>query len=776
MNRAVSFAPQGRTQGRTQARTGHATCPTYGNSAIHNGLAKNEVWLTVRDVSHLLEISDRSVKRNCKKSVYTTKEVQGNGGLQYRILLSSLPEAAQIKYHDANIDESDKMADSETDTDWDMHLYTKAADYNRKVADKYLGVLNHCDGLKGKALRDCIEEWNEKHPDQKTSYPRVMAARKARKEEGLHAILGGYGKTRGRAFAIEELDELGEVAYRRFKGLYLNDSQKTRQDCYHAARGRALELQKAIDPSKIEELYAHFPHLQTFLRTLEKEMPKHMIFYRRYGEQAYIRKYGEHIDRDDTGIRVGEIWESDHHLIDNLWIATAEGLSEKDAAHIRTAVREMKTKLDGRHLRPWLTVWRDYKSGKILSWIVSFDAPNAERVLNCFADAVLKYGIPWEIRIDNGKDYRAHDVAGGRPKKAFEEKDVRRTESIMQVLGVKATFVWPYHGQSKRVERGFKSFAHQLAKLTKGYVGWNTANRPESLRNTIKKNDLVTFVEGCRSLDTYIETIFHRMPSNGKNHKGRSAEQMWQDEFDGYLKTIDPSSLALFRYRSTKPLSIRGGGVHYQNKKYYNDWMEQYKGSAKVYLRIPSDPDAQGAWVMHADTDEVLGWAVTNALAAPGATRTDEQREQLSEAIRYKRQIEKNVKAASAPEENPDLEEVRADIATSIQYGNAIQTGVIMHLSDPAAVGRVLAADLVDTSTGEIWEAGIELTEFVIGQMTEAGFTQARVERLESMVQAITRYDGYKEKMQELRATGTYGLPPEPKTVKPKVISFFGEE
>jgi len=62
-------------------------------------IKENETWLTVKQAGNFLNVTERAIKKNCKAQKYTTKMVKGNGGLQYRILLSSLPQAAQDKYY-----------------------------------------------------------------------------------------------------------------------------------------------------------------------------------------------------------------------------------------------------------------------------------------------------------------------------------------------------------------------------------------------------------------------------------------------------------------------------------------------------------------------------------------------------------------------------------------------------------------------------------------------------------------------------------------------------
>jgi len=61
---------------------------------------QEEIWLSAVEVSDLLCVSRQAVAKLCTKNKITFKVVNGNGGKQYRILLSSLPAQAQDKYRD----------------------------------------------------------------------------------------------------------------------------------------------------------------------------------------------------------------------------------------------------------------------------------------------------------------------------------------------------------------------------------------------------------------------------------------------------------------------------------------------------------------------------------------------------------------------------------------------------------------------------------------------------------------------------------------------------
>jgi hypothetical protein len=59
----------------------------------------SQIWISVKQAVSILNISDRAVRKNCSTGKYTTMPIDGNGGKQYNILLSSLPIQAQTKYY-----------------------------------------------------------------------------------------------------------------------------------------------------------------------------------------------------------------------------------------------------------------------------------------------------------------------------------------------------------------------------------------------------------------------------------------------------------------------------------------------------------------------------------------------------------------------------------------------------------------------------------------------------------------------------------------------------
>ena len=110
----------------------------------------------------------------------------------------------------------------------------------------------------------------------------------------------------------------------------------------------------------------------------------------RFGNAAWNKKYASYIPRDYSNLRAGSCWVSDHAQID------------------------VAVNFNGSVCFPWVTVFRDVKTSKWLGWFLHADAPNSDHIFQAFYYGVQHFGLPDDIYLDNGKDYRCKDFAGGR--------------------------------------------------------------------------------------------------------------------------------------------------------------------------------------------------------------------------------------------------------------------------------------------------------------------------------------------------------------------------
>ncbi|MDD5044830.1 MAG: transposase [Candidatus Omnitrophica bacterium] len=87
----------------------------------------------------------------------------------------------------------------------------------------------------------------------------------------------------------------------------------------------------------------------------------------------------------------------------------------------------------------------------------------AESVVSIFRRAIMDWGIPETVKIDNGKDYVA-----------------KHTTRVFEELGVETDICPPFSPWKKPyIERFFRSFSGGLLELLPGYIGHNVADRKE---------------------------------------------------------------------------------------------------------------------------------------------------------------------------------------------------------------------------------------------------------------------------------------------------------
>lgn len=302
-----------------------------------------------------------------------------------------------------------------------------------------------------------------------------------------------------------------------------------------------------------------FPSPITFKRRLEREIPKQSIYMARYGESAWNRKFGGYIERDYSSVVCGKVWVSDHAQIDVACLTS-----------------------DGNVVFPWVTAWRDYKSGKWLGWILQCGHPNSDLIFQSFYYAAETYGLPNNVIIDNGKDYRSKDFAGGR-KKINVETNEAKTTSMLAELNVDVHFALPYNAQTKPIERDFLKIKELLSKHCVGYRGGNVVERPEKLAKEIKDGKIIPFEKFKEIFDDFIINILNKRPSQGKNHNGLSPNELFNQEFKEKI-TTSRDALKLFCMRTSRTFTIGRNGIKDNELgiTYWADWMISKTG-LKVY-------------------------------------------------------------------------------------------------------------------------------------------------------------------------------------------------
>ncbi|MBR1681309.1 DDE-type integrase/transposase/recombinase, partial [bacterium] len=369
----------------------------------------------------------------------------------------------------------------------------------------------------------------------------------------------------------------------------------------------------------------------SFKRRLEKEVPKQSIYLARYGDSAWNRKYGNYIERDYSNIICGKVWVSDHAQIDIACMTK-----------------------DGDVVFPWVTAWRDYKSGKWLGWLLQSGNPNSDHIFQTFYYAADAYGLPEDVIIDNGKDYRCKDFAGGRRIIKIDTNKARTT-SMLDELNVQVHFALPYNAQTKPIERDFLKIKELLSKHCIGYRGGNVVERPEKLAREIKEGKILQFEDLKKIFDNFVINVLNKKPSQGKNLQGLAPDELFNREAAEKI-TTSKDALKLFCMRTSKNYTISRNGIKDRELgiTYWADWMISQTG-LKVYLRRDIQ-DYTVAWAFKLENEEFVG--KVKAVKAVAALHADAiSKEEFKEAMSIKKRNLKVAKSYIKQTQNIPIEE-----------------------------------------------------------------------------------------------------------------------
>ncbi len=626
-----------------------------------------EVWLTVEDICSLTGEIKETVRRKCKSGKYISKFVKNGKYKIYSILLSSLDNKYQNLYSQNKNTDVEQLEQNSKD-------YASAPVWARQQADKYLKLISLTGGMKPAQIKEFLRDWNVKNPDKCSSYTRLFEARKKYNQFGVSALLSKKGRQNCRY-------SINKDYFEYYKSLYLKEGAPSANSCWLITLGYAKQKDN-INP-------IDFPTCRTFDRYLKSQVPEQAIYLARYGLSAWNKKYASYISRDYSELKAGTCWVSDHAQID------------------------VAVSFEGTVCFPWVTVFRDVKTSKWLGWFLHAEAPNSDHIFQAFYYGVQKYGLPTDVYLDNGKDYRCKDFAGGRIQSVKVEHSNTRENSLMKNVGITVHFALPYNAQTKPVERDFLKIKTFLSKHFIGYRGGKITERPEKLRNEIKNNKIMQYGDFKLLFDDFIENFLNKKPSKSKVLQGKSPDEAWCNEFT-VKRVISKDALKLFCMRTSKNVSIGRNGVYDSQLQltYWDEWMIAEKGR-KVYLR--RDINAyQEAWVFDAVTDEFLGKANVNQ-AVSFLASTNVQKAEYKKAIEAKNKEKKILKNYIQCKYSPTNTEIITNLKNGLDNKTLESNPIVSEISN-TLMDQVVTSEKKTTKTlkyipAQITKKKIYLTE-----------------------------------------------------------------
>jgi transposase InsO family protein len=248
-------------------------------------------------------------------------------------------------------------------------------------------------------------------------------------------------------------------------------------------------------------------------------------------------------------------------------------------------------KHQGRIFRPWLTMFMDMRTRQITGWHIDI-IPNTLTILRAYSMNVADYGTFDNLLVDNGKDWRSHWFAGNTWKQRKMKLDKEFCDLFVGVLhdcGTLAHFCIPYRGQSKPIERAFRTIIELFSKRMETYVGSNTATRPDEAKlywGKINGRDKIevtlTLEEVRRRFAEFVEWYNNEWRHTGQGMNGRTPAQVFEENRMPRKEISDEMRRYIFTRRENR--TVQKDGVSIDGIEYYNPAMVQYIGS-KVEVR-----------------------------------------------------------------------------------------------------------------------------------------------------------------------------------------------
>lgn len=592
-----------------------------------------EIWLNIEEVCELSNSKKETIRRKCKSGEYKARYKIDGRKKNYEILLSSLP----IKY----IQKYNSYLQPVAVEEKSLEDYSNAPKWMRAKAEKYLELFNLTKNMTYQEKVDFLADWSAKYPEKHTSYQALRKAINRYNQGGIAALLSNYGNHRKGCSA------LNDECFEYFKSIYLREGAPSVETAWHITYGFAKQ--------NGFECINKFPTSKTFIRRLRAEVPEQAIFMARHGDASWNKKYANYVPRDYSELNAGVCWVSDHAQID------------------------VAVSFNGTVCFPWVTVFRDAKTSKWLGWFLHADSPNSDHIFQAFYYGVLNFGIPEDVYLDNGKDYRCKDFAGGRTR-IIKVKHKNNGGSLIQNLGINIHFALPYNAQTKPVERDFLKIKEFLSKGFVGYRGGKITERPEKLKNEIKNEQIMQFDDFKKLFNRFIEEYLNKRPSKGKVLQGRCPDELWAEEFTK-KKVISKDALKLFCMRTTNNVTIKRNGIFDSQLQisYWAEWMITEKGR-KVYIR--RDINAyQEAWVFDAQTDEYLGKGNANQPASFLAN-TDIEKSEYQKQVAIKNKEKKILKSYIKTKYNPSNEDIIENLINSLDKVDFKSNATISKISN----------------------------------------------------------------------------------------------
>lgn len=499
-------------------------------------------FIKTAELCEVLKTSRKQLLERAREEKWAMAKT--SGGILF--VADKLPLSVQFKLTEKMLDERNEKKALEGDG-----CFAAAKEKDREIASWRTVLITAFLGC-GKSAEVFISAYNRQEVSKtvysklgNVSLPTFYRLLKAYKTGGTYALMPKQSNSRGkngRSLSQQEKDLL--------KFYWLDSTQPSMS---HA-------LQKMLLTCTTSRCT-----YQTARRYLLSLPPMVRDFFR-LGKTRFENLYLPYVEQDIVAYSSLDCVVSDHHCLDCVVI------------------------YKGRLIRPWLTTFQDYRSGKVLGWCPCV-TPSSLSIIVAFYMVCYYYGIPLKAIFDNGKDYRSKLLNGftflvkNQLDSLCEEETEIYIAGIFAILGTDVHFTRTYSGKSKgRQERYFRIIGEYLAKNIGTYLGSDTRTRPEeaqliyrSLDGKAKRTDIPTwddFVTRCNTMIPYINDNF---VSQGKGIEGMTRSEAFKKFKTKEFRRVSNEDLQAALCSGSVRKCGRNG-ITVNGIRYWDDALVQYVG------------------------------------------------------------------------------------------------------------------------------------------------------------------------------------------------------
>lgn len=645
------------------------------------------IYLTVKEVAEIRGCSERYIKMLVSSGDLRCYEtVNNNNRKKYLIPLEELSTPEQLKYYkNNNIEIPEELLAGRKSKAVHQHKeFDEFTAAQREEIAQWIRIVNAWDEYCAKsklskvnATEKFIELQKIANPEINISKGILYRKKAALKADDLVGLIDNRGSWKKGTSTIPD------VAWECFMSFYLDEAQHPIKACYEYTEMWLKQEAPELLP---------LPAYSAFYRKVQNDIPKPLEIMGREGMKAFRDRCAPYVKRTYEGMASNEWWIADNHTFD------VQTKGENGSIH-----------------RLYLTAFFDARSGIFTGCYVT-DAPSSQATLIALRKGIVKYGIPENIYVDNGREFLTFDVGGLGHRLKKSQKDKFAPPPVFERLGIKMTNAIVRNAKAKIIERRFRDVKDRLSRLFPTYTGGNVVERPERLKKVIKDTDNIpTDYEFTQAVEDILNYYMNEKPYSGavSSDSGKTRMQVYREQLKE-KRVASELDLNLMLMRSTRSQKVGRRGVHLtiagEKIDYYNDELILNYFGKEMYCRYDPE-DISTVRVYDLNDNYIMTVPVDNeAVLTYGSSK-----DAVGQALRKVRTLEKLTK-----------QELKASQITALGKKTALELVLAAAEENKAKAEeinpKVISVHRADEEPAEIKQA--------VGQNNIVKIDKERIERM----------------------------------------------